>query len=164
MALIDYLLLALLKIPFYIQQSLQKHRRHLLRNRNITNMCIKEHTYFVCNCQNVACPAKYLMCCPYGPQPNILSTESGHIISSCESREYPCSTQTVHLPEPCKKAGTKLRRVNIGLCSHCQATCGSRQTGCLTQSDMDTLSNRRKIEMRMREHQEWEWRREVDSD
>lgn len=117
-------------------------------------MCIKEHTYYVCNCKSVQCPAKYTMCCPYSPSPGFMSIELGHIMSNCKSAETPCATmmlQSLYYPEPCKDAKVELRRENIGLCWDCQATCYNKQTGMATSGDVAAL-----LVLREREQKDWQ--------
>ena len=134
-------------------------------------MCIKNHTYYVCNCKNVHCPAKYTMCCPYGPSPDALSAELGHIMSNCKSTESACEELTkqqqqkfVCYPETCKDAKVELLREDIGLCWNCQVTCKDNQTGMTGLADIAALKNLREKEENEREGQMKEWKQSVDSD
>lgn len=131
-------------------------------------MCIKHHQYYVCNCQNPECPARYVMCCPYGPHPSVLASELGHILPQCKSTDTPCdpitSLSRCHM-EPCRRScKVELHRKNVGLCADCQDTCAKRQTGISTVAHADRHKALRSSEEDQRAKQEEEWKRAVDSD
>lgn len=132
-------------------------------------MCLKEHTYYVCNCQNEKCPVKYTMCCPYVPKPLSLQ-ELGHFMPNCKSTETPCANQqqqqaTSLVAEPCRDAKVKSVSQDIWLCAACQQGCMDKQTENPVDVDFSALFDRRFAEEKQRKEQlEKDWGRTADSD
>jgi hypothetical protein len=132
-------------------------------------MCLKEHKYYVCNCQNEKCPAKYTLCCPYGPKPLSLQ-ELGHFVPNCKSTETPCANQQQQqgslVVEPCKDAKVKSVSQDIGVCVDCQmGGCMDKQTEDPRDVNFSALFDRRYAEEKERKEQlEKDWGRTGDSD